>query len=189
MVPLRTKGLTRSWALEHSGGHLVSRDHMMCGFVPTQGAGEHRGRSIPLQGEEVSLWLDEEQQVDTAKLAEVLSTPRAQAWSGVLVRKREPFSDQDLWLATAVPGFCLLTAQQDAVDRGLVSPGWRMGTPAVLDGDNLAYRAELRPVNAEETCTSSARTPTVRMRPGSLISSRNRSASGTGTTAAARGRT
>jgi protein-L-isoaspartate(D-aspartate) O-methyltransferase len=59
VVPLRMRGMTRSWVLEHVDGHLVSRDHMMCGFVPMQGAGQHRGRSIPLHGDEVRLWMDE----------------------------------------------------------------------------------------------------------------------------------
>jgi protein-L-isoaspartate(D-aspartate) O-methyltransferase len=120
VVPLRTKGLGRSWILEHAGGYLTGRDPMSCGFVPMQGLGEHQGRSIPLHGDDVGLWLDEGQQVDTAALGEVLATPRAQAWSGVTVRKGENFSDLDLWLAR-LPGFCLLSATQDAVDRGLVS--------------------------------------------------------------------
>ncbi len=149
VVPLRTKGLGRSWALERCGGHLVSRDRMMCGFVPMQGVGEYWSRSISLHGDEVSLWVGE-QQVDAAALGEVLSTPRAQAWSGVTVRKRETFSDLDLWLAS-LPNFCLLSAKQDAVDRGLVSPGWHLGTPALVDRGSLAYRAKLRPVNADAT--------------------------------------
>ncbi|MGH3831208.1 MAG: methyltransferase, FxLD system, partial [Pseudonocardiaceae bacterium] len=41
VVPLRTEGIIRSWALEHSGGHLVSHDQLICGFVPMQGLGEH----------------------------------------------------------------------------------------------------------------------------------------------------
>ncbi|MGH3923886.1 MAG: methyltransferase, FxLD system, partial [Pseudonocardiaceae bacterium] len=127
VVPLRIKGLGRSWALERCGGQLVSRDRMMCGFVPMQGVGEYRSRSISLQGDEVSLWVGE-QQVDAAALGEVLSMPRAEAWSGVTACKGEPFSDLDLWLAM-LPNFCLLSAKQDAVDRGLVSPGWHLGTP------------------------------------------------------------
>jgi len=150
VVPLRTKGLGRSWALERADGHLVSRDRFMCGFMPMQGVGEHRGRSVSLHGDEVSLWLDAGQQVETAALGEVLSTPRAQEWSGITVRKGETFSDLDLWLA-GLPEFCLLSATQEAVDRGLVSPGWRLGTPALVDGCSLAYRAKLRPVNPEET--------------------------------------
>jgi hypothetical protein len=42
------------------------------------------------------------------------------------------FSDLDLWLAR-LPGFCLLTATQDAVDRRLVSPTSPMTTPALAE--------------------------------------------------------
>ncbi|MGH3897432.1 MAG: methyltransferase, FxLD system [Pseudonocardiaceae bacterium] len=150
VVPLRTKGLGRSWVLEHAGGYLTGRDPQPCGFVPMQGLGEHRGRSIPLHGDEVSLCLDAGQQVETAALGEVLSTPRAQAWSGVTIRRRESFSDLDLWVAR-LPGFCLLSATQDAVDRGLMSPTWPMAIPTLVEGRSLAYRAKLRPVDAEAT--------------------------------------
>jgi protein-L-isoaspartate(D-aspartate) O-methyltransferase len=87
VVPLRTKGLGRSWILEHANGYLTGRDSLPCGFVPMQGAAKHRGRSIPLHGHEVRLCLNAGQQVDTAALGEVFSTPRAQTWSGVTVRK------------------------------------------------------------------------------------------------------
>jgi len=148
VVPLRTKGLNLSWALEHADGYLVGRAPMPCGFVPMQGVGKSRSRSISLHGGEASLWVGE-QQVDTTELGEVFSTPRAQAWSGVTVRKRENFNDLGLWLAR-LPGFCLLSATQDAVDRGLVSPTSPMATPALLArGSSLAYRAKLRPVDAD----------------------------------------
>jgi protein-L-isoaspartate(D-aspartate) O-methyltransferase len=151
VVPLRTKGLNRSWILEHAGGCLVGRDPQSCGFVPVQGVGKHRGRSIiPLHGYEVRLCLNAGQQVDTAALSEVLSTPRAQAWSGVTIRKGEDFSNLDLWLAR-LPGFCLLSATQDAVDRGLVSPTWHVAIPALVEGCSLAYRAKLGRVEADES--------------------------------------
>lgn len=150
VVPLRTKGLGRSWALEHVDGHLAGRDPMTCGFVPMQGVGKYRSRSISLHGDDVSLWVGE-QQVDTTVLSKVLSAPRVEAWSGVTVRKGETFGDLDLWLAR-LPDFCLLSAKQDAVDRGLVSPGWHIGTPALVGrGSSLAYRTKLRRVNADET--------------------------------------
>ncbi|MGH3754914.1 MAG: methyltransferase, FxLD system [Pseudonocardiaceae bacterium] len=151
VVPMRTKGLNRSWALECCDGYLVGRDPMPCGFVPMQGAGEHRGRSIPLHGDDVRLSLDAGQQVDTTALGEVLSTPIVQAWSGVTIRKGSNFGDLGLWLAR-LPGFCLLSATQDAVDRGLVSPTSPLANPALVDrGSSLAYRAKLRPVDANET--------------------------------------
>ncbi|MGH3922308.1 MAG: methyltransferase, FxLD system, partial [Pseudonocardiaceae bacterium] len=121
-----------------------------CGFVPMQGLGEYQGHSIPLHGDEVSLWLDAGQQVETVSLGEVLSTPRAQAWSGVTVRKGETFDDVDLWLAR-LPDFCILSATQDAVNRGLVSPDWHLITLALVDrGSSLAYLAKLRPVHADK---------------------------------------
>jgi protein-L-isoaspartate(D-aspartate) O-methyltransferase len=151
VVPLRTKGLCRSWVLEHAGGCLVGRDPQSCGFVPMQGVGTHRGRSaIPLHGYEIRLCLNAGQQVETAALGEVLLTPRAQAWSGVTIRKGSNFSNLDLWLAR-LPEFCLLSANQDAVDRGLVSPTWYMSTPALVEGRSLAYRAKLRPVETDAT--------------------------------------
>jgi len=150
VVPLRTRGLTRSWALEREGRHLVSSSHMMCGFVPVQGAGEHRGRSISVDGAGVGLWADELADVDGEALAGVLETVRAEAWSGVTAVKGEPFDDQDLWLLT-LPDFCQLTASQDAIDHGLVNLSWRFGTPAVAGGGSLAYRARLRPVDDERT--------------------------------------
>lgn len=109
VVPLRTKGLNRSWALEHADGYLAGREPMTCGFVPIQGAGRNRSRSISLHGGEASLWVGD-QQVDPAALGEVFSTPPAQAWSGVRIRKGENFGDLGLWLAR-LPGFCLLISE------------------------------------------------------------------------------
>ncbi|MFB9965639.1 methyltransferase, FxLD system [Sinosporangium siamense] len=151
VVPLRTFGLTRSWAFRRRGDALESLSHLLCGFVPIQGMGEHRGRGVPLHGEQVGLWLDEGQQVDEAALSGVLASPRAQVWSGVTVGRRQPFHDQDLWLAGNLRGFALLTAKQQAVEAGVVSPSWRLGTPAVADGGSLAYRAKLRSVDPEQT--------------------------------------
>ena len=46
VLPLLTRWLTRSWALDRQDGHLVSRSRYPCAFVPMQGAGKHRtGRS------------------------------------------------------------------------------------------------------------------------------------------------
>lgn len=150
VVPLRIKGLGRSWVLEHAGGHLVGRDPMTCGFVPMQGVGTNRSQSISLHGGEINLWVGE-QQIDTTALSEVFSTARVEAWSGVTVCKGETFGNLDLWLAR-LPDFCLLSAKQEAVNRGLVFPGWHVGTPTLIGrGSSLAYRTKLRQVNANET--------------------------------------
>jgi protein-L-isoaspartate(D-aspartate) O-methyltransferase len=146
VVPLRTRALMRSWALERAGDRLVSRSHLMCGFVPMQGVGSHQRARVDLQGAAVTLWADQSPGVNASVLEEALSSPQVQAWSGVTRRRGEPFGDLDLWLATTLAGACVLTATQDAVERGLVAPSWRLGTPALVDGASLAYRAKQRPV-------------------------------------------
>ncbi|RAY17017.1 methyltransferase, FxLD system [Actinomadura craniellae] len=153
VVPLRTLGMTRSWALRKSGGHLVSSNHLLCGFVPMQGAGESTGRAVPL-ADGVHLWLDEDdsalRHVDGDALEGVLDTDRAESWSQVFIKAWRPVPDLDLWLAARSPGFALLVASQPAVDSGLVKPDRRFGNAAFVDGPNLCYQAGVRP-NEERT--------------------------------------
>lgn len=151
VLPLRTLGLTRSWALRRSGDHLESLGKTLCSFVPMQGRGEHTGIRVPLHDTGVGLLLDEEQHVDPAALEGVLSTPRAERWSGVTVGTLAPFDDQDMWLATRLEGFAVLTADQEALDSGVVAPSWRLRTPALIDGPALAYRAKPRPLDTGRT--------------------------------------
>jgi protein-L-isoaspartate(D-aspartate) O-methyltransferase len=150
VVPLLTRGLTRSWALDRQDGHLVSRSSFPCAFVPMQGAGEHRTWSVPVDEAGVSLWSDEPAGVDGAALAGVLATERSEAWAGVTGRRGEHMymGGLDLWLIT-VPGQCMLTASQDAVDRGLASSAWRGDAFALADGGSLACLPWVRPVDDE----------------------------------------
>jgi protein-L-isoaspartate(D-aspartate) O-methyltransferase len=150
VVPLRTRGRTWAWALDREDGHLAGRAHEMCGFLPAQGAGEHRGRSIPVDGAGVGLWTDEPADMGREALTGVLATARAEAWTGVTAGSwYGQFSDQNLWLL-ALPEFCVLTASQAAIDQRLVAPYGRFGTPALAGGGSLAYRAG-RPVDEEGT--------------------------------------
>lgn len=152
IVPLRTLGLTRSWVLERQGTALASRDHLMCGFVPLRGAGSQPGLGIPLrENPGVNLWLGEGKGTGAASLAGVLDLPRSEARSGVTIEPATPSDDQDVWLAATVPGFCLLVADQEAIDDGIVQLSWRYGSPAFTDGATLAYRGKPRPVNDEES--------------------------------------
>ncbi len=95
----------------------------------------------------MSLCSDEPADVDGAALAGVLAAERSEAWAGVTGRQGEHLAGLDLWLIT-VPGQCMLTASQDAVDRGLASPKWKGGIFALADGGSLAYLAP-RPVDDE----------------------------------------
>ena len=149
VVPLLTRGLTRSWALDRQDGHLVSRSRYPCAFVRMRGAGKHDMWSVPLDEAGASLWSDEPADVDGAALAGVLAAERSEAWAGVTGRSDEHIAGLDLWLIT-VPGQCVLTASQDAIDRGLAPPSLKGGTLALADGGSLAYLAS-RPVDDERT--------------------------------------
>ncbi|MFI1583001.1 methyltransferase, FxLD system [Embleya sp. NPDC020630] len=151
VLPLDLRGLTRAVAFEREAGHLSSRGYGVCGFVPMQGVGAHAKRLILLHDQDVALRVDDDMAVDAEPLRKALLEPRVERWTGVTVGAMEPFDQLDLWLASVASGFCLLTADREAVDRGLVTPSWRLGTPALVDGDSFAYRARARPVDPEET--------------------------------------
>jgi protein-L-isoaspartate(D-aspartate) O-methyltransferase len=148
VVPLRTFGMTRSWALRRTGDRLVSRSRRLCGFVSVRGAGAHEMRYVDL-AEGVHLRLDEDQQLDAgAAVGEWLAQPPVQAWAGVRLPPRTVLADLDLWLAASLTAagqqFVVLTAQQEAVDAGVIALGWRFGTPAGIAGGTFCYRSALR---------------------------------------------
>jgi protein-L-isoaspartate(D-aspartate) O-methyltransferase len=147
VVPLRTFGMTRSWALRRSGDRLVSQSHRQCGFVSVQGDGAHEVRYVDI-ADGVHLRLDEGQRIDHAVVSGLLNQPREEAWAGVTLPPRTVLSDLDLWLATRLmgetPEFVVLSAQEAAVESGIVAPSWRFGTPAALDEGTFSYRSALR---------------------------------------------
>lgn len=147
VVPLRTFGMTRSWALRRTDGGLLSHNQRLCGFVSMRGAGAHDVRYVDIAAG-VHLRLDEGEQVDASVVGALLARPPAQAWAGVCLPPRTVLADLDLWLATHLSDegqqFVVLTAQQEAVDAGVVAPAWRFGTPAALYGGTFCYRSALR---------------------------------------------
>jgi protein-L-isoaspartate(D-aspartate) O-methyltransferase len=147
-IPLRIAGLTRSVTFERDGGRLVSRSVELCGFVPMQGAGAHAEHLLLLRGKEVGLRFDDGRPADAQRLRDVLAFPRVVAWSGVTVGGMEPFDTLHLWLATVLPGFCLLAVDPE-LDTGIVSPANRQANPAVIDAGAFAYLT-LRKVGQDE---------------------------------------
>ncbi|WP_422750480.1 methyltransferase, FxLD system [Micromonospora sp. WMMD1219] len=147
VVPLRTFGMTRSWAMRRTGDQLVSHSQRLCGFVSMQGAGAHQVRYVDI-ADGAHLRLDEHQQVNRHAVGELLAGPQTQAWAGVSLPPRTVLADLDLWLATRITDagqqFVVLTAQQEAVDAGVVAPAWRFGTPAALTDAAFCYRSTLR---------------------------------------------
>ncbi|GGJ90314.1 hypothetical protein GCM10010123_20160 [Pilimelia anulata] len=147
VVPLRTFGMTRSWALRRTGDRLTSQSQRLCGFVSMQGAGAHEMRFVDIaQG--VHLRLDElGQQIDTEAVGALLAQPPVQEWAGASLPARTVLADLDMWLAARTTDdgqqFVVLTAQQEAIDAGRVAPAWRFGTPAALAEGTFCYRSDL----------------------------------------------
>ncbi|GAA4101165.1 methyltransferase, FxLD system [Actinomadura miaoliensis] len=137
-VPLRMRGLTRSITFTRVGDHLESRSAKVCGFVAMQGAGEHRERLLLLRDKEIGLRFDDDWPADPDLLNGAFEAGQAQVWSGVTVGRREPFDTLQLWLATTLDGFCLLSVDKD-LDSGLVRPVNRIAAPAVVEGTDFAY--------------------------------------------------
>ncbi|MFG2845371.1 methyltransferase, FxLD system [Kitasatospora sp. NPDC048296] len=144
-VPLRMRGVSRSITMRREGDHLVSVSAEMAGFVRMQGEGEHQEQLLLLHGEEVGLRFDEEPPTGAELLTGALDTERAEEWSAVTVGQTEPFDSLHLWLASALPGFCMLSATAETT---LVAPQNRVACPAFTDGSSLAYLA-LRKVSDE----------------------------------------
>lgn len=147
VVPLRLRGLTRSLALEHDGDKWRCLDYQLCGFIPVRGAGHHDEPVLEL-APGVQLRIDGHQgHLNTAALQAALKRPGVQHWTGVTLASNVPFDELHLWLATHLDGHALLSADQQAVDAGVVDRWARYNAPALADGDSLAYLAPLQPTN------------------------------------------
>ncbi|GIH10067.1 hypothetical protein Rhe02_81340 [Rhizocola hellebori] len=147
VVPMRTFGLTRSWALARNGDRLTSRSQLMCGFVAMQGSSAYELRYADI-APGVHLRLDEGEHADPQAIGTLLELPQELAWAGVSLAPRTVLADLDLWLATRVASeggqFLVLTAQEEAIESGVVSPSWRFGTPATFAAGTFGYRSDVR---------------------------------------------
>lgn len=139
VVPLRLRGQTRSIAFDRVDEHLESRSTTPCGFVSMQGAGANYERLISIWGDAVSVSFDEDQVLEEHPFDGVLDQPREQVWSGVVVDREEQLSDLQLWLASTLPGYCVLSAERSLQEEGVVTPSPHWGAAAVATGDSVAY--------------------------------------------------
>jgi protein-L-isoaspartate(D-aspartate) O-methyltransferase len=118
---------------------LASRSYCLAGFVPLQGAGSYRERVVSL-GEGIALRLDDEPpHLDVQALAEALSSPRLERWSGAAFDLPD---ELELFLVTTLPQVALLHASERLVERGLVAPSAARGVPALISGGTIAYRTK-----------------------------------------------
>lgn len=139
VVPLRMRNLTRSIGFVRAGDYLTSTSVLMCGFVPMQGAEEHRETLVLVNGiEEIALRFDDEVPADPRLLDYAVRTPRVELWTGATVALRELIGGLQLYLATTLPGFCTMALDPD-LDTGLVAPDNHRFSTAAVDGGDFAY--------------------------------------------------
>ncbi|MER6360283.1 methyltransferase, FxLD system [Kitasatospora sp. NPDC001527] len=139
VVPLRVRGLTRSIAFVRHGDRLESESVRVCGFVPMQGTDEHHTQVLLVTGtEEIALKFDDEVMGDPGDLNNAVRTPRSETWTGVTMGMREPFDSLQMWLATQLDGFCIMTVRED-LDTGLVAPANKWFSMAAVDRGSFGY--------------------------------------------------
>ncbi len=146
VVPLRLhgSGLTRSLALDAiEPGRLVSREALVCGFVPLRGVGAHSGRALTL-ADGVVLRVDDHDPVDEAAVRAAVHSPSHGLWTGLTIHDHEPTAHLDLWLVTADTRFGRLTVDTARHD-GRLTPARRWAGATIHDGTTIAY-VTLRPL-------------------------------------------
>jgi protein-L-isoaspartate(D-aspartate) O-methyltransferase len=138
VVPLRWRGQTRSVAFVHAGDRLRSDSVQLCGFVPMIGQDSELSGRIDPDGL-VTLFWDADQDINMGALQGVLSHSKTAVWSGVTVGSTEPFDGVWLRMTGADPGTCRIAVEPAAVDSGLCTPAIPSRSPAIVEGDSLAY--------------------------------------------------
>lgn len=143
VVPLRLhgSGLTRSLAFDRTQDtRMLSTNAEVCGFVPMRGASEMGERHVRL-ADEVILKIDADDLPDEAALAQALTHPAHQQWTGIEVRHNEPAAHLDLWLAaiTSGPRFSRLSVSASARALGLADPAMRWAGAGLYDGGTVVY--------------------------------------------------
>lgn len=139
VVPLRMRNLSRSIGFVKAGEYLTSTSVLMCGFVPMQGADEHRETLVLVNGTgEIALRFDDEVPQDPHLLDNAVRTPRVEVWTGATVKLQELIGTLQLYLATTLPGFCSMAVDPD-LGTGLVAPNNPRFSMAAVEGGDFAY--------------------------------------------------
>ncbi|WP_165983996.1 methyltransferase, FxLD system [Streptomyces sp. YIM 98790] len=139
VVPLRMRGLTRSFAFDREDGGLVSASYRLCGFVPMQGSGAYTERLVPI-ADGIALQVDDQrQEFDTEALAAAVHTPRLEVWSGAAFDMPD---ELELFLATSTPQMVMLHGSKQLVDQGVLALSVTRGVPALVVGGSFAYRTK-----------------------------------------------
>ncbi|AXX28958.1 hypothetical protein KCV87_12280 [Actinosynnema pretiosum subsp. pretiosum] len=108
------------------------------------GNGQDGERKIRI-ADNVDLHFDPDQPIDPDILHGVLSQPATTVWSSASI---VPMESTDLiWprLTGVEPGTCRFAATQAAVEAGRCDPAFAYNSPALAEGDSLAYLTLRRP--------------------------------------------
>ncbi|MFE1443598.1 methyltransferase, FxLD system [Streptomyces sp. NPDC058739] len=138
VVPLTVCGTTRTVAFDHDGeGGLVSRSYGLARFVPMQGDGAAEERKALLR-EGIALQTDDVHvPLDARALNHALASSRLECWSGAAYDLPD---ELELYLTFHLSSAARLHAHQEVIDSGLVEPSARLGVPALVSEDSIAYR-------------------------------------------------
>lgn len=142
VTPLRWRGQYRGLAFTEQDGELVADSNQMYGFVYLLGDSEGERSGQITEG--VRLHWDQDQAIDPSGLHDALARPRASVWSGETIGSEE--SIETLWLKLSVLDQRLCRLDVTAgISRDLVDPFIPMRTPALVEGDSIAYVTIRRP--------------------------------------------
>ncbi|MFF0066490.1 methyltransferase, FxLD system [Streptomyces sp. NPDC005279] len=137
VVPLTSRGTTRSIAFDRDGGDLLSRSYCLARFVPMQGDGAAEERKVMLRDGVAVQTDDVRVRLDGQALNQALDTPRLERWSGAAYDLPD---ELELYLSLNLPRAARLHAAEHIVEQGLVEPSALYGVPALVGEDSIAYR-------------------------------------------------
>lgn len=138
VVPLRWRGTTRAVAFVKQADHWASDWVFLCGFVPMLGQPGELNGTIDPDGL-VMLHYDVDQPVELTVLQGVLELEQHTVWSEATVHGEESFDRIWLHLTAVNDGTVRIQADPQAVASGLCTPAIATRSPALVEGESLAY--------------------------------------------------
>ncbi len=123
VLPLDVRGgVQKSVAFDKIGDHLESASVKDCGFMPLRGDFAKAQNSLPLGPEPgINLYVDDAGEVDGGVVYRLLSNPAEDQPTGIYATSGEViFGGLVLWLSLREPGFCVLSAEGEMADQGIV---------------------------------------------------------------------
>ncbi|WP_327729529.1 methyltransferase, FxLD system [Streptomyces sp. NBC_00487] len=138
VVPLRWRGLSRSVAFRREKDRMRSDSVKMCGFLPVIGQDGERDGYID-DDRLVRLYWDEDQPIAPELLRDALTRPNSVVWTDATVSPVESFDGVWLRLSATERATCRITATPAAMEAGLHRPASPALSPALVEGDSIAY--------------------------------------------------